>query len=157
MLTVSQRTCLNSLSLVQSFIILSLQTYASSLFTVTLFVQVAPLKAKAAWTNVCAYVYMYACIFFFFNSGGRGENWQKGGERLAISLLGKEELCFLLLLLLLVCFWCPKHFLSHNNVLYSIVCLRIGREMGKACLRGTHLLTQISFRKELYRSWGSGN
>lgn len=56
---------------------------------------------------------------------------------MAISLLGKEELCFSLLLLLLVCFWCPKHFLSHNNVLDSIVCLRIGREMGKACLRGS--------------------
>lgn len=62
--------------------------------------------------------------------------------------LGKRSgVLFFFLLLLLFCFWCPKDFLSHNNILYSIVCLGIGREMGKECLRGRHFLTQITFRR----------
>lgn len=58
----SWRTCLNSHSLfiVSSFITLSLQLCASLSFTMTLYV-FAPLKAKAAYTNVCI-----ACIYSFF-------------------------------------------------------------------------------------------
>lgn len=62
MLRMSWRTCLNSHSLfiLSSFITLSLQLCASLSFTMTLYV-FAPLKAKAAYTNVC----MHVSILFF--------------------------------------------------------------------------------------------
>lgn len=103
---------------------------------------------------VCTCTCMHVSFSFLIQEGGVkiGRKEERGW---LFPCLGKMSGVFFFLLL--VCFWCLKDFLSHNNVLHSIVCLGIGREMGKERLRGRHFLTQISFRKELYRSWGSGN